>query len=231
MPRKKTVRRKTRRRRNIVRRRRRKFPLLGNMPMPKRFATRLRYAFYNIQINPAADDPVEYYFSANSPYHPDNGVAIGTGDSHQPMGWDQLIQFYRYCTCVSSKMVCNFFPSGTAVTDQSYAGILVHSDNSAAYSVTRHLESPDSSIRIINAADGRSKTVSKTWSAKKWSSYKNPVGHDQLRCSITGNPADQIFFIIFVSPVNSSDNVSTVYISGYIEYFCVFTEREVLAQS
>ncbi len=75
-------------------------------PLPLSFRTCLRY-YQQVNFS-SATTPYIYVFRANSGYDPDQ-----TGSGSQPVGWDNLLEFYNSTFCIGSRIIITMINGGT----------------------------------------------------------------------------------------------------------------------
>lgn len=210
MPRR-TYKRKPRRRP----RRRRKYkvtkPLLGNKQVVK-----MKY-FHRGTLNPPSGGLVNYIFRANSVYDCDY-TSIG----HSGRSFDQLVgTLYDHYTVIGAKirMKCG---TDTGLNTSLIAGISLRDSSSSPADVVDYIEGRNCNW-IMMSHDNDARTVTQTFSAKKFFSVAHPTSEKDLSGTVSTNPIEQAFFHCFASPVVNVDTDS-LDIAVEIEYIVLLTE-------
>ena len=160
--------RKLRRPRKTYRRKTRAPSSRGFAPLGNTQACRLRYS-QTVQLNPGVGQVADYVFRANDCTSP--SVTAGT---HQPYGFDTLMSMYTYCTVVGSKISAMTSAQATPV----FIGVQLK-DNATSLSgesINVLKEQPGNKFKLIGKIGAQTKTVSRTFSAKKFFSDPNIVG-------------------------------------------------------
>jgi len=184
---------------------------------PARTIKYLRYST-NFQLVSTAGAVASYVFGANALYDPDI-----TGTGHQPMGFDQMMQFFSHYTVIRSKLilvaanatstpmqVClRYDAAGTPLT--VIERILENGGN-----VNTHLD--------ISGSTNAQKEISLICDIAKLQGV-NPLAltaDNTLRGDVASNPAELTYF--HVQLFSASGFTGTVNFDILIEYTAYFTE-------
>lgn len=215
------------RRRQRIKYSKRSLPLAGN---PRCKLVKLRYA-ETIAINAPIGGVGSYVFRANDLYDPNY-----TGTGHQPLGFDQLMQYYNHFTVIGSKCTVMFTPSsgvggltpgllGVALSD---GGVTV-----SGYANTNHLlEGRQTGMKTMWLGDpasmGSRRSVVKTFSHNKF--FCRPSTNTEFKGNVGGSPQETAFYEVFVASVNSNDPASMI-LTVVIDYIALMSEPRDLPQS
>lgn len=231
MPKRKRTRGKKRdgRKRRRPTRRRRRYPL-GVMRAPSgapsQNIVKMRYCSY-IQLSSSISNYIpSYFFRATSCYDPD--VPVG---GQQPMGFDEMSQYYTFYTVLGSKITCSWAATTTGSGQDLVVGCNLDSDAVVPYSDWRGMvEAKKGTNRLITHQRNSVRTVSK-FSAKKWFQLKDVKDNtDRIGAAVSTNPAINAFFGIWMNPLDlASDH--TVNVKVVIDYIVMFSKPKQLSRS
>jgi len=192
-------------------------------PFGKSRLAKLRYV-ERVALNPVAGGVATYIFAANSLFDPNV-----TGTGHQPYGFDQLMAAYNHYTVIGAKIR---IASVCSDNIPFHIGIRLSDDSTPITNQELLMESPGVISRLTGtAAYNGNNSIGATFSAKKFFSKGAIVGSADYRGSQSTNPNERAFFHVFVTGVNSGDDVANVPLQVCIDYISVFTEPNELAQS
>lgn len=208
----------------------RKYPMYKsagnfNTPLPQSQRAVHRYSAY-FNLDPGSGGTLaKYVFSANGMYDPDI-----TGTGHQPMGFDQLAILYNHYCVVGSKITAKVFNYDTGQTQ--IAGVtLLDTASGFTGDVHQYIEQGHSKYVILGRQNADlSKSVSKTFSAKKFFHKSKPMDEDDLAGTALANPAEEAFYHLVAAPIGAVDT-APVQVLVLIEYTAIWTEPKTLAQS
>jgi hypothetical protein len=194
--------------------------------LPLRHRGLLRYHDV-VDIGVTGSTPTAYIFSANGLYDPDI-----TGTGHQPMGFDQLMQFYQHYTVISSNIRVQF-EQGAATADAVRAAVAVSRGQAALSTWSRIIEEGQVEFSYISAATNGG-GPSPSWfvnsvNVADFQSVPNVLNDDTLKGVVGANPATAISYVLY----NACDQTITAHIKAMvtIEYDAMFTEPLQIAQS
>lgn len=222
--------RKTRRKyRKRTYKRKNKVASFYKAPMPNRFATKLRYVSY-ADIDPGLGGTAGVQIvNAMGCYDPDV-----TGIGHQPRALDQLMTMYDHYTVIGSKITVQFMHKFNNNGYNLMIGIAVKDSTTPYADPNDYLEGRNVVSSILPATHATdtvpTRTLSKTFSTKKFMGISHPLSSSNSRGSASNNPGDAGFFHIFVAPFQAVDN-SPIIVQYRIDYLVVFTEPKQPAQS
>lgn len=206
----------------------RRFRQMGSWaPFGKKKTTKHRYC-ESISINPAMGVASDAVLSANGMYDPE--TAFG---GHQPYGFDTMTTMYNKYTVIGAKLTLTVasnnnipFYIGVALRDSAV------SLSGTALNVLR--EQPGIAMTLLqnNSAGGSLKTISKTFSAKKFFGRGRGLLNDAaMQGSDAGNPIEQAFFHVLLVPQAGGDDPITNIVHVKVDYIAVWHEPKILAQS
>lgn len=156
-------------------------------------------------------------------------VALG---GHQPMGYDQMMQYYNYCIVIGSKITVDFMPSGS-LNNQAvpvmvgvWMGSPTETVNYTDWTAYREAGYPVHTLALINSRTR----------IKSYFSHKKQFGQTPFELSQTANTtsSNALRLAQWKIWLQSSDKTSTsiVYqVNIRIDYIAIFTNKENLPQS
>lgn len=234
-----TVRRRTNRprvtrRRRMYRTAQKKFT--GNamrstvMPLKWKFTT--RYVETNGSLTAVAGSAAFYMYSANGLYDPN---ISGTG--HQPIGFDQMMQFYDHYTVIASKI--KFVVVNQSDSNDVIVALDLNDSNLGTPSMENLIENGSVKWRrlVRQGNDGtqvqnpRSTCVlTKGVSIRKFISRK-VLTSDEMRGTALANPTEGVFWKLYLwNPTGSADAV-TIQFTVQIDYVAILTEPKDVVTS
>lgn len=196
-------------------------------PIPDKTLIKLRYVA-DIEINPSLSSVGTHVFSANGMYDVDI-----TGTGHQPLGFDQWMNFYQYYTVVGSKISARFMPtSSTPAVGSALCGIRVV-NNSIPITTPETLREQNNngwrSIGTANASNGA--LVVKKFSAKRFFGRQFIVGAADYIGTDSANPTNQAFYHVWVSSTQASGDTANTTVNVTVTFVAMLTERADLVAS
>lgn len=200
-----------------------------NLPLMSAFnlrhKARLRYADV-VTIGTFGVTAVGWVFSANGLYDPDI-----TGTGHQPLGFDQLMTFFNHYTVTQSWINVTFLNSAT--NTPCMVALSVQRASSPLSSYQRVLECGDAvfgNCGAITGSGGPPGTVLRHHvKVANFQSIPNVLNDDTLRGTAAANPATQMYFVLYVTGLTTSDQSISAQV--VIDFEAVFTEPLQPAQS
>lgn len=231
MARKKWRRKKKPKKRYRRRRRKARIPLPLN-GFPTKMMVRHKYC-ETLGLNPPAAGIATQTWRANVMYDPDR-----TSTGHQPRGYDEIGLNYNHYTVVGAKIKmtpCGPYNRTTVTGAQTMYGIALRDTDSFPY--TSYIDLCESRFAGAGKAvpfdtNGMTRSVTKTFSAKKFFGVSKIVGLDPYKGNVGSIHADmeQAFFVCWAtSPAGlDPDPVSFIF---EIEYIAVWTEPRYLVAS
>lgn len=210
--------------------RKRRAPPAARLPgmLGTRFMAKLRYCDQLVLLAPGvAGTSRVHSFRANSLYDPDY-----TGTGHQPIGFDQYMQFYNHYTVVGAKITATFVSGGTsASTNTMVCGIELSGDASPTSALNDIFEQGRSRYKIVtNSSASQTVTVTHNLSVKKFLAQK-PLAEDANAGTNASNPQELIYFHVWTAPLDSSLLQSDCRVNLKIDFIAVFHEAKPLPGS
>lgn len=207
-------------------------PLYKNsMGLGNKLVRTTRYVEKNVVLNPGVGGTADsYVFSANGVYDP-NISGIG----HQPIGFDQIMNFYDHFVVLGSKITITYLNGASANT--IVCGITL-SDNSVEIpNASQLIENGRCKWTLLSAASttyagaGQGpKRLTMSCNPAKYLGRTKPLSDSQLKGSISANPAEQAYWHVFAEP-NTSADAGSVQCHVVIDYIVAYIEPKVLPQS
>lgn len=202
------------------------------MPPPgslgKTFKCRLKYVD-KIGLNPGTSAGTAHTFRANDLYDPDY-----TGTGHQPIAFDEYMNFYHHFTVLGSKLKATFISTGNASTDAWVVGVQLNGSTTATTTINDLYEQSRQRMRICgNNQGGRPiATVTKGFSAKKFFG-QNPMDEDANAGTASGSPSEVAYYHVWATSTDhtGTDDPGIVRVLIEIEYVVVLHEPKNLAGS
>lgn len=204
-------------------------------PLPRKFTTKLKYVGNDTMNVGATGIPAAHVFRINSIYDPDFTTA-----GHQPMGFDQIAPLYDHWTVIGCKWKATFSSNETGTTTDraNVCGYMISDADKTSYingsDVNELMENPEvRSTVVANATGGAStKSISGKINPNKFLGRAGaPLNDDQLKGTISTNPAEQAYVNFFVAPMVSGNDTVSVQCLFELEYIVVFHEPKQLSQS
>lgn len=198
----------------------RKKKSFGISPMPKSFATKLKYST-TLQLDPGiAGLAAVHVFAANDAFDPDV-----SGAGHQPRGFDQLMTMYDRYTVVGSKITINC--ANNDASSAQTVGISLRDTSTITGDENNYLEGKYTVHKLLGARDGMSTgTLSKTFSTRKFFTVPSPLSEDDLAGTAGLSPNKLAFFHLWAAPTAASDTTTvsvvvnlelSIVLTGYIQ--------------
>lgn len=185
----------------------------------------LRYCDSSYITSLTSGASTSYNFSANGLYDPN---VSGTG--HQPIGFDQYMQFYQHYTVLKSTITVQFYLLEAAATS-CVVGIALRDTTTALSDSNRVREVGNVIWKPLSPSTiGKTVSMSRTFDMKRFFSPTADSGDSQYRGNTSANPAEDAIFQVLVM-ANTSEVSPAVYFNVTISYTAELSERKPLAQS
>lgn len=197
--------------------------------VPKSYPCKLRFVDYASYVNPTAGSPGVYVYRANSIFDPDL-----TGTGNKPRGTDQLQPMYNHFVVVSSKITVHFMtPYEEATNSNSIMGISVRGASSHFADLTDYMENRNTCYKVCSHTPEtpNSRTVTKTFSAKKFLGRSHPLSDPELKGGPATNPTEAAYFHVWVGEASDSVNPDPMRLVVQIDYNVIFIEPKTPPQS
>lgn len=205
---------------------------MRNTVMPLKYKFSTRYVETQGTLNSPPGTLAQYMYSANGLYDPD---ISGTG--HQPIGFDQMMQFYNHYTVIACKikvMIYNDSDSNDVIV-----ALDLNDNTPSAPNMSTLIENGSVKWRRLarQGNDGsqiqnpRSSCVlSKGVSIRKYFSRK-VMSSDQLRGNAGSNPNDQVYFKIYVGNAMGSADAVSIRFTVQLDYIAILSEPKDIVSS
>lgn len=203
-------------------------PILSGFPSKK--LVKLRYVDTGINLDAPSGGMAQVAFRANSvfdPYEPLGG--------HQPMGFDQWALIYNKYTVLGSRITVKYNPLAVSNSIPGRYGVLMATDTvgtSAFTTINNLLESKlvGKNVKFYGSYDAttRPSSVSKNFSAKRFFGKVNVVDGSANTATITANPGNEAFFIVWVAAMANAQNPTVATFTVHIDYIVQFSDPAAL---
>jgi hypothetical protein len=179
-----------------------------------------------VTINPGiGGTPATHIFSANGIYDPDI-TAIG----HQPIGFDQWMNFYDHYTVVGAKINVNFTNHNTG--DSYVCGVHLDDDVTVIGNANSLREQKSNYTYLNRAGESSSmRQLSQKCSVKKYLGKSNLVDSDECKGTTSANPAEQVYFHVWCAPLDGTSDEGDLRCNVQIDYLVLLTEPKNLSES
>lgn len=196
-------------------------------PLPMRWKANLVYAEGGIYNDPGLGTFGTYVFSMNSLYDPNV-----TSTGHQPLGFDNVMKFYKYYTVIGAKAVITFQNTDTAYSQ--YVGAFLHQTSTPTLTLSEIQENGLGSYGVLQplvaGSDASSCTITVPFSARQWFGTKQIVGDTLYSGDVSSSPTDNCYLVTWCTGRNGVDS-QKVLVDVRIEYITVFSNPEYLLTS
>lgn len=188
-------------------------------PLGQKYKFTTRYCDVGITMNPGVAGAVAtYMFRASDLYDPNV-----TSTGHQPIGFDQIMQFFDHFTVIGSRIRVTYTNNDT--TYEQIVGIHVADNATALADVNLYIENGNTNYKVLakGGSGGATKTVSHRCNPPKFLSISDPLDSADLKGSTSASPAENVFYHLFVAPTQYVDS-GTVNLHVQIDYIAMLTE-------
>lgn len=190
-------------------------------PLPNRVRARHLYQ-QTIECNPTAAAVAGGIYSANG-----MTTTLMGGGGHQPLGFDQMTQMYDHYIVVGSKISIR-----SVQTDAQNAAMFVYvtDDTSSVLSAYQHICEVRSAktARLVSNQVAR---LTKKINPLKFLGSKKKKWDDEVKGSVTANPAEGVFFVVGVGSIDAVTDPTATLVEVRIEYSVIWIEPKKLGQS
>lgn len=178
----------------------------------------LRYCD-TLVLDPGAGGIASNLFSVTGMFDPD--ISLG---GHQPYGFDQWMQIYKYYHILSSKISIEVAGASGGSTQSWRVGITPINRTSALPSNAVDLMEMDGTVFRMYERSSPVK-LSKKQDTHKTFGIKDIMDADEMRGSIAGNPPTQSYFMVWVANGNQGvTDPEPLNINICIDYEAVFSD-------
>jgi len=178
-----------------------------------------------LSFNPTTAGVIEsQLIRANDCYDP----LYATG-GHQPMGFDQWMEFYNHFQVLSSHITAYFAVlSSDSTRNDVFGGIYLDDDATTITSMNEIMEQSNSSWKPVPVSgNGIARKLSKRFNSKTF--FKGWKSPDSLRGNSGASPSEQAFFHVWACGAASDCPAITVQIVTM--YRIILTEPRSIQQS
>ncbi len=231
MPRRRKTRKPTRPKRRIYRTRRtyrKKRNVPRTLGFPNQKLLKMKYVT-NTHLNPGLGSISAHVFRANSIFDPDQ-----TGIGHQPMGHDQIAEFYNHYVVHGAKLTVQFNSFSNSSLSPPVVGIL-HTDDTSFTTTdpTVLMEQNKGQYRLLaHTYQSRPTTMVSKFSTKKFFNVTDVKDNlDRLGAPIGSNPTEEAYFVVWCGALDNTDDITGVNALITLEYIVSFSEPKEIAQS
>lgn len=209
-------------------RRRSRAPILavGKSLVPANRLYSVRYCD-TVSLNPGVGGVTQtHLFRANHIHDPD--ASFG---GHQPLGHDELAQFFNHYVVVGSKMTVKF---QTITSDNYECGVYLAEDATPIVDVNRIREYQKGTVNYISGGSKQQANALSTYSAKKFFGVGSVTSADKLWGTFGAVPDvdnfDQAYYHLWVHGAGDADE-APIYCHITIDYTIKMKEPKVLGSS
>ncbi len=188
---------------------------------PRRMQVRLRFANQFVLDAGAAGAAATFVMSANGIFDPEEAAGI-----HQPRGFDQYMAMWRTYGVIKAKITCHFAQDANT-NDASICGIIVQDDNTISTAVQTNMESYNLVTGSLGrVGDGPPLTLSKSVDILSFLGRRGNISDDDdLQGSVSTNPVDGVFFVVWAAPIDPAIDNGPVNCVCYIDYWVDFFQH------
>lgn len=200
------------------------FPNRGATTMPTSYITNHRYCEV-FSIDAPVGAAGYYVFAANGMYDPNI-----TGTGHQPMGFDQMSEFYNHYEVIGAKI--KFTPHPSQEGAGFNFGVRLDDNGNQSTDITGVLEQPNVNYKSWPGPylqPNASFDIIQGFSSKKF--FGDKSGDRETWGNAAGNPPDIAYFNCFISPLTTLQNPGSVPCTVVIDYIVKWHEPKSFAQS
>ncbi len=193
----------------------------------KTMAKKFRYCD-QITLDAGIGIPATHTFVLNGLFDPD--AAVG---GHQPIMFDELMQFYAHYNVTGAKITATFTSTNTTATNgNAICGIEVSTSVTPTTALNDIFEQGQTVYKTLTALGGPAKVViSRKVSIKKMAGVKNLLDNQDYRGSVAANPAEKIYAHVFVSGITSGADANSVNVQIMLNQFAIMLEPLPVAGS
>lgn len=198
-------------------------PRAIKFPVPEKMRSVLHYSEQiNLTVPVAAS--TFYTFAANGMFDPNI-----TGVGHQPAGFDQLMLLYNKF-CVEKATIQVTFSQESALQYSTLVGILCSSDSPSSTDFRRYTETPMCNYKVIKALQANNEIVKNTFNGNNFFNKSYQADTDKNGTD-TSNPAELVYFELFLQPANPGNTAGSTQCQVQIRYEAMFSDPKALIGS
>lgn len=190
---------------------------------PKTVRTTLRYSDYKAVAALGTGTTSYQTWKCNGLYDPEDAVG-----GHQPYGYDQYAALYLHYWVTAARCIVKFCLQDDAgvVAGNTLVGLNVIPSSTDSDGVSTKMEKANSNAKYQWLGDGSGpKTITETWSAKRYFDSKDPTDNSQLKGTTAGtDPSELSHFEVWY--YNASGGSIGLNFTITIEYDVIFSEEK-----
>jgi len=179
----------------------------------------------NFSLSTGAASAGTYVFVANGMYDPNL-----TGTGHQPMGFDQMMQFYYHYTVIRSRLKIYFRNTDTAISP--FAGISYNGSSTPITNDDQLIEKGMIDFVQLSAFPntGYHRVVERAMDLRATTGVNDLMDNDESRGDNASNPTEGEYFHISVWNPDSV-SVAALRCTAVLEFEAIFTEPRAMVES
>jgi len=183
-------------------------------------------------IDAVADITSTYVFRANSLYDPNV-----TGTGHQPMGFDQMCEFYQKFTVTASSIELHVVYPSASQPNPALWGVIVSTDAGAptGLAVTDILEQKFStrirSAGTISNEQTLTNVERKKFSLRKFFGGKVQPCDPSYQCTASADATNLAYYNVYCCSTVPLENPGSINFIAKIRYYVTCTDPIMLTQS
>lgn len=195
-------------------------PTVARATFPKHRRSTLRYVD-TITLNPGPASFSFNQFRCNSTFDPD--ASLG---GHQPYGFDQWMVLYKTFHVISSKITIiatNSAPGGATPHNWRFGITPIERTGSLPVTTNDLMEIDGAKFDMLSLDNGP-RRLTASFDTAKYFDVTNVMDNDNLGGSITANPVDQYYWMVWAANgSNSAVDPDPLDIVVCIDYDVIFT--------
>lgn len=154
---------------------------------------------------------------------------LGVG-GHQPMGFDQAMQFYTYGLVSGSKITCKFQSSDSAVNVPIKCGVYITEDTSLNYTAWNTMQEAGCKVATLLPASNRPVIAKGFFSNRKMFGFKGGE-ISSIANTVAQNPQFVGRAYVWVQSLDQTTTSDAVNVEISIDFLTKYTSRLSLAPS
>lgn len=158
----------------------------------------------------------------------DPNVAVG---GHQPYGFDQMLNYYKYATVLGSKITAEFMPAAATTTVPTVCGIQSYASEGSAspFTLWNTMKEMGMPMRLIAATPTHPVKCHSGWSFKKNFKQNSAIGE---QASTAGaNPGRMWTYEVWIQSQDAVSTTAVYNVTIIIDYAVRWTDRQTMAAS
>lgn len=193
---------------------------------PERRRSKLRYT-ESLVLDPSAGGTASNVFRTVGAYDPNQSFG-----GHQPYGFDQWMAVYKNYYVLSSKITIQACAAATGTTKSWRFGITPIDRTTSLPALADDLMEITGSVYSLLETGNGPRTLSLKQNTARTFAVKDVVDNDQLGGTVSSNPAEQTYWIVWVGNGNNGvTDPEPVNVVVTVDYEVMFTEQNVVTNS